>query len=68
MKEVMEMLENITNAKLVALYEVKEEITEKINPDNYEIDSFEEYVMTRLMLDNIIDIINNKIDELRCPF
>lgn len=68
MKEVMEMLENITNAKLVALYEVKEEISEKINPDNCDIKSFEEYLIIKQMRDDIIEIINNKIDEIRCPF
>ncbi|MGN0689956.1 MAG: hypothetical protein ACI4KH_06020 [Oscillospiraceae bacterium] len=67
MKEVLEMHENITNAKLVALYELKEEILEEIHPIFYGKGSREDEILDVMYYD-IIGKIDKKIDELRCPF
>lgn len=67
MKEVLEMHENITNAKLVALYELKEEILEEMSPKFYGKSSKEIEILDKMYYD-IIGKINKKINELKCPF
>lgn len=66
--EEFAMYENIKNAKLVALYELKEEIFKKIHTEEYMYDSFEEYSSLELLYFDIINIIDDTIEEMRCPF